>query len=164
LAKVMRGLVVPALEDVPTWHERDLTQSSAERFTIPEACILIDYMVYVMTNVLAGLWVDEQKMLENMELTQGRTMSEAVMIALAKKGMNRQEAHELLRTLTIKSETEKQPFKKILLEDKTVRTKLNEKEIEKALNPQNYLGTATKQIELVIKETQRERKARGLVN
>ena len=164
LAKVMRGLVVPALEDVPTWHERDLTQSSAERFTIPEACILIDYMVYVITNVLAGLWVDEQKMLENMELTQGRTMSEAVMIALAKKGMNRQEAHELLRTLTIKSETEKQPFKKILLEDKTVRTKLNEKEIEKALNPQNYLGTATKQIELVIKETQRERKARGLVN
>jgi adenylosuccinate lyase len=134
LAKVVRGLVVPALEDVPSWHERDLTQSSAERFIIPEACILVDYMFNVMTNVLAGLLVDEQKMLENMELTQGRNMSEAVMIAIVKKGMNRQEAHELLRTLTIKSETEKQTFKKILLDDKIVHARLTEKEIDKALN------------------------------
>jgi len=163
LAKVMRSLVVPALEDVPTWHERDLTQTSAERFIIPETCILVDYMLYLMTNILEGLWVNEERMRKNIDLTQGRAMSEAVMIALVRKGMNRQEAHELLRTLTIKSEAEKQPFKKTLLEDKTVHTKLNEKEIDKALNPHNYLGTATKQIDLAVKKTQRERKARGLV-
>lgn len=161
LAKVMRSLAVPALENVPTWHERDLTQSSAERFIIPEACILTDYILAIMTDVLANLWVNEERMRENLELTQGRAMSEAVMITLVKKGMNRQEAHELLRTLTIKSEVEKQPFKKILLEDKTVRAKLTEKEIDNALNPRNYLGTALKQIDLVVKKTQRERKTRG---
>jgi adenylosuccinate lyase len=59
---------------------------------------------------------------------------------------------------------EKQPFKRALLEDKTVRKMLNEKEINKALNPRNYLGTAIKQVELVIKKTRRERKARGLVD
>jgi adenylosuccinate lyase len=155
---------VPALEDVPTWHERDLTQSSAERFIIPEACILIDYMVNVLTNVLAGLWVNEERMRKNMDLTQGRAMSEAVMIALVKKEMNRQEVHELLRTLTIRSETEKQTFKEVLLQDKTIREKLSEKEIDEALNPNNYLGTSIKQIELVVKKTRCERKARGLVS
>jgi adenylosuccinate lyase len=162
LAKVLRSLVVPALEDVPTWHERDLTQTSTERFIIPEACILVDYILYLMTDVLAGLWVNEERMRKNIDLTQGRAMSEAVMIALVKKGMSRQKAHELLRNLTIQSETEKQPFKKILLQDKTVKEKLSEKEIDQALNPRNYLGTAIKQVELVIKKTKRERKARGL--
>jgi len=164
LAKVLRSLVIPALEDVPTWHERDLTQTSAERFIIPEACILLDYILYLMTNVLTSLRVSKERMRKNIDLTQGRAMSEAVMIALVKKGMNRQQAHEHLRTLTIKSETEKQPFKKILLEDKTMRAKLNEKEIDKALNPHNYLGTATKQIDSVISRTRRERKAKGLVS
>jgi len=164
LAKIMRSLAIPALEDVPTWHERDLTQTSSERFIIPESCILMDYMLSLMTNILTGLYVNEERMRKNIDITQGRAMSEAVMIALVKKGMNRQDAHEHLRTLTIKSEIEKQPFKKILLEDKTVRAKLNEKEIDKALNPQNYLGTATKQADIVIKKTNRERRARGLVN
>jgi len=164
LAKVVRSLVVPALENVPTWHERDLTQSSAERFIIPEACILTDYMLSMMNGVLVGLWINEERMRENLELTQGRAMSEAIMIALVKKGMNRQEAHELLRILTIKSETEKQPFQKILMQDKIVRARLTQKEIEKALDPSNYLGTAIKQIDLVVKKTQRERKTRGLVN
>jgi adenylosuccinate lyase len=161
LAKVVRSLGVPALENVPTWHERDLTQSSAERLIIPEACILVDYMVYLMTNVLAGLWVNEERMRKNVDLTQGLAMSEAVMIALVEKGMNRQEAHELLRTLTIRSEAEKQPFNKILLEDKFVSKKLTEKEIKKALNPRNYLGTAVKQVDLVIKKTRREREKRA---
>jgi adenylosuccinate lyase len=164
LAKVMRGLVVPALEDVPTWHERDLTQSSAERFIIPEACILLDYMLNLMNNVLTGLWVNAERMRKNIDLTQGRAMSEAVMITLVGKGISRQEAHELLRKLTLKSEAEKQPFKKALLEDKTVQAKLSEKEIDKALNPHNYLGTAIKQIDFVVKKTKRERKVRELID
>jgi adenylosuccinate lyase len=132
---------------VVTWHERDLTQSSAERFIFPEACILDDYMIELMTRIVANLRVDEQRMLKNVSLTQGRVMSEAVMMALTKKGVNRQEAHELLRKLTIKSENEKKVFKQILLEDKLVCGKLTEKEIDDALNPKNYLGTAVKQAE-----------------
>ena len=162
LAKVMRSLVGPALENVPTWHERDLTQSSAERFIIPEACILTDYMLVLMTKVLKDLWVDEERMRRNLELTQGRTMSEAVMIALTRKGMNRQKAHELIRRLAIKSEVEKQPFKETLLKNDAVQRMLSEKEVDEALDPRNYLGTAIKQADLAVQKTKRERKARGL--
>lgn len=164
LAKIMRSLVVPALENIPTWHERDLTQSSAERFIIPEACILTDYMIFLMTNILANLTINEQRMRENMELTQSRVMSEAVMMALTKRGMSRQKAHELLRTLTIKSEAKKRPFKSILLEDKTVCAKLSAKEIDRALNPSNYLGTAVKQVVQALQKTRKERKSRGLAD
>jgi adenylosuccinate lyase len=147
LARIVRSLVTPALENVVTWHERDLTQSSAERFIFPESCILVDYMLLLMINVMANLRVDEQRMLQNMDLTQGRVMSESVMMALTRKGVNRQEAYKLLRKLTIRSEVEKRKFREILLENKLVTEKLNEKEIDEALNPKNYLGTAVKQAE-----------------
>jgi len=162
LAKIMRSLVVPALENIPTWHERDLTQSSAERFLIPEACILTDYMLLLMTQVLKNMEVDEQKMLMNLELTQGRTMSEAVMLALARKGMSRQDAHELIRGLAIKSETEKKPFKEILLKNDIIKRTLTEREVNEALNRKNYLGTAVEQVELAIEKTKQERKLRGV--
>ncbi len=162
LAKIMRSLVVPALENVPTWHERDMTQSSAERFIIPQACILADYMLALMTNVLKNLQVDEERMLRNMELTKGRMMSEAVMLALARKDMGRQEAHELVRRLAMKSDVEKRLFKTVLLEDSAVRDMLSEKEIDKVLDPRNYLGTTVKQVELAVEKTKQERKARGL--
>lgn len=162
LAKILRSLVSPALENIPTWHERDLTQSSCERFVIPEECILIDYMLILMTKVLKGLEVREERMRKNMEITQGRMMSEAVMLALAKKGLGRQKAHELTRELAIKSHNKKREFKQVLMKNSTVIQLLNKKEIEKVMNPQNYLGTATKQIELIIEKTRQERRARGL--
>jgi adenylosuccinate lyase len=149
LARIVRSLVIPALENVVTWHERDLTQSSAERFIIPEACILVDHMLSLMSNIIANLRVDERRMMKNVELTQGRALSEAVMTALAKKGVNRQEAHEILRKLTIKSDVEKRPFREVLLRDAIVSKKLSEEEIDHSLNPRNYLGTAIKQVELV---------------
>ena len=147
LARIVRSLSTPALEDMVTWHERDLTQSSAERFILPESCILLDYMLNLMCNIVANLRVDSQRMLQNLSLTQGRAMSEAVMMALTKKGVNRQEAHELLRKLTIQSALEKQDFKQVLLQDKFVSSKLSKKEIDQALDPKNYLGTAIKQAE-----------------
>ncbi len=148
LARIVRSLSIPALENVVTWHERDLTQSSAERFILPESCILVDYMLFLMNSIVANLQVDEQRMITNLDLTQGRTMSEAVMMALVAKGVNRQEAHELLRKLTLKSEIEERHLREILLEEELVCNKLNEKEIDYALNPKNYLGTAVKQAEL----------------
>ena len=158
LAKIMRSLTVPALENVVTWHERDLTQSSAERFIIPEACILIDYMLHLMTYIIENIEVDEERMLKNLEITQGRIMSEAVMMALTKKGMSRQEAHELLRRLAIKSQQENRHFREVLLENEIVRKFLSEEEIEEALNPRNYLGTAIQQIEQTIQKTRQELK------
>ncbi|UCE29335.1 MAG: adenylosuccinate lyase [Candidatus Bathyarchaeota archaeon] len=164
LAKIMRSLVAPALENIPTWHERDMTQSSAERFIIPQACILVDHMLFLMTEVLTTLHIDEEKMLRNMKLTQGRMMSEAVMLALTRKGMNRQKAHELVRKLAMKSHIEKSLFKTSLSEDRIIRDMLGEGEVNKALNPENYLGTAVRQVEQAVKKTKQERKARGLTD
>ncbi len=164
LAKIMRSLVLPALENVPTWHERDMTQSSAERFVVPEACILLDHMLFWMTRVLTNLKVDEERMVKNMGLTQGRMMSEAVMLTLARKGLGRQRAHELVRRLALKSDAEKSPFRQVLLEDHTVREVLNKEEIDQALDPRNYLGTAVRQIELAVEKTEQERERRRLKN
>jgi len=147
LARIVRSLETPALEDMVTWHERDLTQSSAERFILPESNILLDYILSLMCNIVANLRVDSERMLQNLSVTGGRAMSESVMMALVKKGVNRQEAHEMLRQLTIKSAAEGKPFKQVLLEDKLVGSKLSEKEIDSALNPKNYLGTAVQQAE-----------------
>lgn len=147
LARIVRGLSVPALENMVTWHERDLTQSSAERFVLPESNILLDYILNLMTGIVANLRVDEQRMTQNLGLTQGRAMSESVMMALVRKGVNRQEAHEMLRKLTIQSAVEKRAFKETLMADPLVSSKLGEKEIDNALNPKNYLGTAVKQTE-----------------
>jgi len=163
LAKIMRSLVLPSLENVKTWHERDMTQSSAERFLIPESCILVDYMLVRMINVLTNLRVDEEKMQQNLNITQGRTMSEAVMTALVRKGMNRQEAHELLRKLTSESELENCHFKDVLVKSKKIRKFLTGKEIDDALDPLKYLGTAIEQVKLMIEKTQQERKTRVLI-
>jgi len=162
LARIARSLAIPALENVPTWGERDLTQSSAERFILPETCILTDYMLFLMNKTVATLRVDEQRMLKNVGFTEGRGMSEAVMIALTEKGMNRQEAHELLRKLTIKSEVEKRHFRQVLIENRAITERLSKKEIDEALDPKNYLGTALKQVEIIVRKTGEERHARGL--
>lgn len=162
LAKIARSLVFPALENVPTWHERDLTQSSSERFIIPEACILLDYMLFLMIRILSGIEIDEERMLQNVNLTQGRIMSEAVMIALTKKGMNRQGAHELIRRLTIQSVSRSLPFKDLLLEEPEVAKNLAKGEIEELLNPKNYLGTASLQVAQCAEKTRCERQARGI--
>jgi len=162
IAKLIRGLVAPALQNVPTWHERDLTQSSCERFVIPEECILTDYILILMIRVLKGLEIDEKRMRQNMNITQGRMMSESVMLTLAKKGMGRQKAHELTRQMAIQSHNEQREFKDVLSENITVKQMLTPKEIEQIMEPRNYLGTVPQQIKTVIEKTKQERKARGL--
>jgi adenylosuccinate lyase len=151
LARIVRSLTIPALEDITTWHERDLTQSSTERFLLPEACILTDYLLFLMNSIMINLRVDEQRMLQNVGLTQGLCMSESLMMALSRKGVNRQDAHELLRKLTVVSEADKKLFKEVLLADALVHKTLSSEEIDAALNPKNYLGTAVKQAEAFAK-------------
>lgn len=160
LAKVVRSLVPPALENVITWHERDLTQSSCERFIIPEACILVDYMIHMMINVLSGLHIDKERMRRNLDQSQGRIMSEAVMLALARRGMSRQKAHALVRRLSMLSEERHQPFKEALAENETIKSFLSINEIEETLVPDGYLGTASEQIDRAIELAEAERNRR----
>lgn len=158
LAKIMRSLTIPAMENIPTWHERDLTQSSAERFIIPEACILLDYMLYLIVNILQGLHINKVKMRKNIDITQGRIMAESVMLNLTRRGMGRQAAHRLVREISLKCATTGKFFKDALLENSDIKKFLSKKEIETILDPAHYLGTALEQIDAIIEKTQKERK------
>lgn len=160
LAKILRSLTIPALENVPTWHERDITQSSAERFIIPEACILLEYMLSLITRVLRGLHIDREKMRANVDLTGGRAMSESIMLALTKKGFGRQKAHSLIRDVSLQSEQDGTPFRDDLLAHPEIHQYLSTREMDEALNPKNYLGTTLEQIDAMIKKTETEREKR----
>jgi adenylosuccinate lyase len=162
LAKISRSLVIPALENITTWHERDLTQSSSERFIIPEACIIVDYMLLLMARILSGLDPDEERMRRNMDLTEGRTMSEAVMLAIARKGVDRRIAYELVHQLVAESESMQVPFKEALLRNTRIMGEFSSDEIDTILDPEYYLGTAAKQVELLVERTRTERRHRNL--
>ncbi|MGI0150136.1 MAG: adenylosuccinate lyase, partial [Thermoplasmata archaeon] len=90
LARIVRSFVTPALENVPLWHERDLTNSAAERIMIPHACVLIDEMLARTTEVFRSLRVYPDRMKDNLEATKGQVMAESVLIALVGKGLGRQ--------------------------------------------------------------------------
>jgi adenylosuccinate lyase len=140
LAKVLRGFVIPSLENIPLWHERDLTNSSSERFVIPLSIIILDEILSTMIGVLKGLRVYPENMRRNLELSKGAIMAEAVMMALARKGMGRQRAYKLVRELVIKSQLENRDLKSILQENEEVRKFLNIDELNYIITPSNYLG------------------------
>jgi adenylosuccinate lyase len=115
-----------------------------------------------MTNILKGLNVLPENMKRNLELGQGLIMSESVMLLLAKKGIGRQEAHELVRQSAMDSIKSRKPFRQLLLENKTVRLHVTEGEIEDALKPEKYLGKAKEIVDRATKLTVKEREHRGL--
>jgi adenylosuccinate lyase len=97
LARVLRGYAVTSMEDVALWHERDISHSSAERIIIPDACILLHYMLHIFTNVMSGLQVDEERMLTNLNMTGGLVFSQRILLALIDKGVGRQEAYKMVQ-------------------------------------------------------------------
>jgi adenylosuccinate lyase len=140
LAKVLRGFIIPSLENIPLWHERDLTNSSSERFIIPLSIVILDEILSTMIRILRGVRVYPENIRRNLELSRGTIMAEAVMMALARKGMGRQRAYKLIRKLVIKSQLENRDFKSVLQENEEVRKFLNIDELNYIITPSNYLG------------------------
>jgi adenylosuccinate lyase len=156
LSRIIRAFVHPAIENIPLEHERDLTNSASERIIFPETFILLDYMLIQMKGILSGLEFNYENIKKNLELTKGLNMTEYVMIGLVKKGIGRQEAHELLRQASILVSKENRDLKEVLLENEIVKKKLSKKELEYYLNPKNYLGTAVEQVENIVKTLREE--------
>ena len=151
LARIIRSLVHPALETIALEHERDLTNSSLERITMPEGFILTDYMLKQMSGVLKGLEFNYESIGRNLKLTLGLCFTERVMLELVSKGMSRQEAHERLRDLAQRCWRERRSLKSVLIGDEVVKGLATEEQLENWLDPKNYLGTAVKQVERVVK-------------
>ncbi|MEM2940455.1 MAG: adenylosuccinate lyase [Thermoproteota archaeon] len=140
LAKVLRGFIVPALENIPLWHERDLSNSSSERFIIPLSMLILDEMLMTMEKILANLRVNPENMSRNLGITGGRIMSEAFMMKLARKGMGRRKAYELMRRLSRKALEENRNLLEVLEESPEVTKYIDSKEIRETADPKNYLG------------------------
>jgi len=151
LARIVRSLVIPALEDVPLWHERDLTNSAAERILLPHACVLIDEMLARTTEVFRTLRVFPDRMRANLEATNGQVMAEAVMMALAGKGLGRQEAHKLVREAAQAARTKAIHLREALQAEPQIAKLLSKAEIDAALNPEAYLGQSVAIVESTIK-------------
>lgn len=152
LSRVIKADAIASLDNIPLWHERDLTNSSCERVIIPEACILTDYILNLTVDLISNLVFNHESIERNLNLSQGRVMAESIMLRLVEKGLGRQEAHELVREAAMKSFNKNAPFKNILTKNPKVTKHLNEREINEALNPRNYIGTAVEQVERVLKE------------
>jgi adenylosuccinate lyase len=164
VARVVRSLVQPSLESVVTWHERDLTQSAAERFTIPEAFILTEHVLASIDGVLSNLWVSPDRMARNLNLTGGMELSEALVSALMRKGMQRPSAFKLVRSISIESITRQKPFQDLVQENAEVDRMLSRSELESVFDPRNYLGKTKDLIRLAIEKTRQERRSRGLAS
>jgi len=162
IAKIVRSLVQPSLESVVTWHERDLTQSAAERFTIPESFILTDHILVSINSVLSDLQVSPSRMERNLELTGGMELSEALVGALVKKGMRRSEAFKLVRSIAIDSTTHGKTFSDLVRKNAGVGKLLSENELRAVLDAKHYLGKTKDLIQGAVSKTKQERAARGL--
>lgn len=139
LARILRANLQAALENVTTWHERDMTNSAAERIIIPDSFIATHYMLRRMVEVIENLEIDEERMKRNLELTQGLIFSQAVLLKLIEKGMARREAHELIRELTLQTQAGSRKFKQLLLQDHRIRKHLKASEIEAIFDYDYYL-------------------------
>ena len=152
IARVIKANAIVSLDNIPLEHERDLTDSSAERIILPESFILTHYILREAQNIISGLRVNEKNIRKNLKLTRGRIMGEALMQKLVEKGVPRQEAHELVRVAAMESFEKDIEMATALINSGKVKGLLSLKEIEDVLNPENYIGAAVEQIENVIKK------------
>jgi len=147
--------MMPAFENAIQWHERDLCNSSGERFILPHSLILTDWVVFQMNNVFKNLKVFPERMLKNMAVSKGRPMAESLMTKLISKDMGRGEAHELMRKTSLKAVQRDRTLKQVFLEENKKLKLLTQKEIDEALNPKNYLGASEQIIDRVVKKLER---------
>jgi adenylosuccinate lyase len=129
LARLFRGYTSAALENVALWHERDISHSSVERVILPDACILLDYMLDMFTGIVGGLRVYPDNMRRNLELTQGVIFSQRVLLALIDKGLVREEAYKLVQGNAMRAWRERVPFLDLLCEDEGVTRHLSRDEL-----------------------------------
>ncbi len=139
LSRLFRGYAVTALDNVPLWHERDISHSSAERVMLPDACILLDYMLDLTTYIIRGMTVYPERMQENMEMSYGLPASQRVLLALVDKGLKRQDAYKIVQMNAMKAWETKRPYIEFLLEDERVTAHLSRDEVTALFDQAWYL-------------------------
>ncbi len=159
LARIIRAYVIPAMENVALWHERDISHSSTERFWLPDSFITSDFMLHRFNNVIANLTVMPENMLKNLNLTGGLVFSQRILLELPKAGVSREEAYKIVQRNAMKvwealqygkppvNEKGESLFLQYLLADEELRSKLSEEQIREAFDYDYY----TKNVEKIFK-------------
>lgn len=140
LSRVMRGYMLAAYEDIPLWHERDISHSSVERVIFPDATVLLDYMLNRMTGLINNLQVFEDRMKDNINLTQGVIFAQRVMnVLIDEKGLAREKAYDLIQPLAMTAWKTQSDFKDLLKKDPQVQQLLTESELDSCFTLEFYL-------------------------
>ena len=140
LARMVRTNSLAALENIPLWHERDISHSSVERVIAPDSTILLDYMLYWLTNIIGNLLVYPENMVRNLEKTKGLIFSERLMLELTKRNISREDAYSLVQRNAMRVWEEGKGFKQEVLKDTEITKVLSRKEIEECFDLKGHLG------------------------
>jgi len=134
LARVIRGHALAAMENVPLWHERDISHSSVERIIAPDATILADFMLHRMTEVIRNMKVYEDRMRENLDASHGLIFSEGVLLLLVERGLTRENAYAVVQRNAMAAWEQRKSFKELLLSDPEVMAHVTPAQIEGAFD------------------------------
>jgi len=147
LARLIRTNTLAAMENIPLWHERDISHSSVERVIMPDTTILLDFILARMTNIIRHLRVYPKRMLQNLKKTEEFLASENIMLALVKKGFDRQVGYEMVQKNALEAWTRQKSFKKLIKGDKKITSILNRRELDICFNTSSHfrhVGTLLK--------------------
>lgn len=140
LSRIIRGHMISAYENIPLWHERDISHSSVERVILPDATILLNYMLRRFSNIVKELTVFKENMVRNMDRTFGLIYSQRVLLGLIDKGLKREEAYDTVQPLAMKSWEEQVPFRSLVEKDPLIKKILNSEEIANCFDYNYHLS------------------------
>ncbi|HUU51172.1 MAG TPA: adenylosuccinate lyase, partial [Nitrospinota bacterium] len=152
LARVVRGNSLAAMENIPLWHERDISHSSVERIIIPDSTILLDYMLFKFTDLIDTLLVYPENMKRNLKMTHGLIYSQRILLELAKKGITREKAYELVQRNALESWEEGVEFYELVSSDEEIKKLLTKEELDACFDLDYHLKHVDTIFERVFKE------------
>jgi adenylosuccinate lyase len=151
LSRIVRANTVAAFENIPLWHERDISHSSVERVICPDSSILTHFMLYRLNYMLKNLNIYEENMLSNIWKSNGVIFSQNVLVKLIEKGLSREKSYKMVQDNTLVAWERKRDFKDLLLNDSKITKYLTKKEIEKCFSFKNLFNNAEFILKRVIK-------------
>jgi adenylosuccinate lyase len=141
LARIVRAQIVPVLEGIPLWHERDISHSSTERIALPDAAIATDYLLAQTTSLVTGLVVDVERMRANLDLTRGLIYSSAALLELVEAGLSREDAYSLVQRAAMVTWKTGRPFRDTLAEEARAQGhRLDEQRLDEVFRPERYVA------------------------
>ena len=150
LARIVRSMIVPSYENALLWHERDLANSSSERFTLSHSMILLDDIIVKCDSVLSSMEVDSERMRENIESQNGLIMAEKVMLELVDRGMPREEAHEVLRKASLDAVDQSLHLEDACRNSKVISGIFEGASLSALFDPRSHLGSSGKVVDLAV--------------